>query len=177
MISSPPCQWSGVESKLRFCSPQNVSGASQHSSAAASPKQLKWKGTWFKMNKYKSWATPVSNLRLLVSILSGVSFQGRPGQVHHTRGVHPHDKGHHHGNSQGSGCRQLRSAGGRDRHCQPEPQSHLRYADCLQGANPHCPARTGLTQTSPGCQGTCEVGLQRADRTLESSLLYGCSRW
>lgn len=89
---------------------------------------------------------------------SGVPVQGRPRQVHRTRGVHPHDQGHHHSDSQGSGCRQLCSAGGRDRHCQPEPQSHLRYADYLQGANPHQVARTSHRQhqaarehVSPAC--------------------------
>lgn len=74
-------------------------------------------------------------------IMSDVPVQGRPRQVHLARRVHPHDKRHHHSNSQGSGCRQLCSAGGRDRHCQPEPQSHLWYAGYLQGANPHRPAK------------------------------------
>lgn len=89
--------------------------------------------------------------------MSGVPVQGRPGQVRFTRGVHPQHKGHHCGHSQGRGCRQLRPAGGRDRDRQPEPQSHLWYADYLQGANPLHPAKTGLTQTAPGWQGTCEL--------------------
>lgn len=39
------------------------------------------------------------------------------------------------------------------------------------------PARTGLTQAAPGCQGRCEPSLLSADRTLESSLPHGCSHW
>lgn len=85
-------------------------------------------------------------------IASALPVQGRPWEVHHTWRVHPYDQGHHHGNGQSSGCRELGSAGGRDRHGQPEPQSHLWYAGYLQGVNPHRPARTGLMQTSAGCQ-------------------------
>ncbi|KAL0154905.1 hypothetical protein M9458_049168, partial [Cirrhinus mrigala] len=58
--------------------------------------------------------------------------QGRSGEIHHPRRVHPHDQGHHRSYGQSGGSRQLCSAGGRDIHCQPEPQSHLRHADHLQ---------------------------------------------
>lgn len=87
----------------------------------------------------------------LTLITPALPVQGHPREVHHTGGVHPNDQGHHHGNSQGGGRRELGSAGGCDRHGQPEPQSHLWYVGYLQGVNPRRPART-VMQTSPGCQ-------------------------
>lgn len=104
-----------------------------------------------------------NHVRLSVSTIPGVPVQGHPRQDHHTRRVHPHDEGHHHGDGQGGSCGQLCSAGGRDRHCQPEPQSHLRYADHLQGANPPGAARAAHAPTSPGCQ-RAQIGQQSAVR-------------
>lgn len=104
-----------------------------------------------------------NHVRLSVSTIPGVPVQGRPRQDHHTRRVHPHDKGHHHGDGQGGSCGQLCSAGGRYRHCQPEPQSHLWYADYLQGANPRGAARAAHAPTSPGCH-RAQIGQQSAVR-------------
>lgn len=76
----------------------------------------------------------------------GFPVQGRSWEIHHPRRVHPHDQGHHRSDGQSRGSRELGSAGRCDIHCQPEPQSHLRHVDHLQGVYPpshtHMPTYT-----------------------------------